>query len=96
MERKMVQDELDELIVSEEKILDKKLIADILKEYVKITDKGEIIFESKYSKLNAKAKILVFLLARKVMSTKNIGNLKSEGAGPKEISEKTGLPYGKG
>jgi len=90
----MENDELDSLIVKETDVIDKKLLASFLKNYVRITESGEFIFEEKFFLLDAKKKIVIFLLARKVMKIKNIGALDTEEVGPKEISDKSGIPFG--
>ena len=90
----MPNDELDVLIVKENEVIDKMLLATLLKNYLKITETGEVVSEEQFFSLDAKKKILVFLLARKVMKLKGIGHLESEDAGPKEISDKIGIPFG--
>lgn len=90
----METDEFDNLIVSSNDVINKKIIADLLTHFVKISTDGEVLFENTFFSLDNKRKLLIYLLTRKVMKIKNIGSLEAEEAGPSEISNKTGIAFG--
>jgi len=85
------KDELDELIVDENQVIDKGLLRDIIKPYLMITNEGGVIFKNPFDKQTGAKKILIYILARKVMKIKNVGNLKHENVNQKDISEKTNI-----
>ena len=90
----METDEFDNLIVSSNEVINKRLVTDILMRFIKISTDGEVLFEGTFFKLDNKRKILIYLLTRKVMKIKNIGSLETEEAGPSEISNQTGIAFG--
>ena len=83
------RDELDELIVDENQGPDKRVIKDMLKNYLTISKEGKIGFEENYFKQKQTMKIIQFLLGKKVISIKKLGGLSKEKVRPKEISENT-------
>lgn len=85
-------DEFDELMVREEEVLDRALVRDLLKDYLRISTNGEILPEPNFFTLEARQKIIIFLLARKIMKAKEI--ISEEGCTPTELSTKTGVPIG--
>jgi len=85
------KDELDELFVDESETVDKQTLRDILKGRVQLTKAGEIHLLPTCDKLNAKPRILLYLLGKKALSVKLAS---TELTPPKEIYENTGLPGG--
>jgi len=85
------RDPLDDIIVDEDQSMDRTLLAEMLKQEVKITKQGEICFDGKYHAYKQWEKIILYLLARKVRAIKKISNSK-EGASLKEIEEGTMIP----
>ena len=85
-------DVLDELIISNKKELDKELIANLLKNFIRITQDAEVSLEPDFFKLNNEKKVIVYLLSRKVMKFKDI--IKTEGVGQHQISRDINIPVG--
>ena len=81
-------DELDKLFISNEE-LNKGVLFEILDNKIKITDEKDILIIGNFQPIK---KIILYGLAKKVMFLKKIIN--EENIGPKEVSEKTGLPEG--
>jgi arginine/lysine/ornithine decarboxylase len=86
-------DELDEIIVDDSAV-NKKLLKDFAKGNFTITKSGDVIFEKEFHERTAKEKIVLFLIARKIMKIKNIGGIDNEKCTESEIQKKTGLPLG--
>ena len=89
----MEKDALDELIVNEDQKPDSDLLAGILKNYVRFSQNGEILFAENFTDLQQWKKVLVYLLARKAAVIKKLVQLK-ECAAPLEISNKIFIPAG--
>ena len=85
-----MSDKLDALIVKEGKP-DFDLLGEILQPYVRLGQDGSILFEKNYGVLPQWGKVLVYLLARKALISKNLTK-ESEGQSPKEICDKTYVP----
>ncbi len=82
------KDELDEFIVDENEPADKKLLAEIMRPYVKSIGKNKIIdYSEKFDTALAWKKILIYLCCKKIMQIKGIGE--REEAGPTEIAQQT-------
>jgi len=88
----MEKDELDTLVVDEDMYIDKGILANVLKDYLRITKSAQIIPEALFYELNNEKKVILYLLARKVMKIKGI--VEVEGVGPSQISKDIGLPVG--
>jgi len=89
------KDPLDAIVISSEVVEgeNRKLLADLLKPYVRIDpDTGSIHFIKYPPPLSAKQHILVYLLAKLALSSKKPEY--SPAAQPKEIEEATRLPGG--
>jgi hypothetical protein len=81
------KDPLDELIVEEDKEVDKALLAELLRGKVEITASGKINLTEEVLNYPDWKKLLVYLLARKVVYAKKlIGGMK-EGAMPADIGK---------
>jgi len=89
----MTKDALDELIVEEEKGADVDLLADILKNYLRLSKSGEILFESNFYDLTEFKKAMLFILSRKAIFVKKLNNKMKECVTQKEISEKAFIPH---
>jgi len=72
-------------LVLKEKDVSKEVLYDILKEYVRFTEKGDIILLDPSSKLSIKDKVLLVLLAAKALEILEIRN--EEFLRPKEIAK---------
>ena len=81
---------LDELFVNEEEISN-ELLKEILVDYVKLSAEGKIFLLPEFNALDRHNKILVVLLAKKVLKIKTGAR---ETASPKDVIEVTGLPRG--
>ncbi len=89
----MVNDELESLLVSG-KEMDKKLVSEILKPFLRIDkDTCDIRPLSSWSDLRAKTRILLYLIARKAMVALGLP-LAEEKASATEIMQKTGMRKG--
>lgn len=80
---------LGELIQDEE--LDRDLLLDVLRPFVRFDKEGNIIYKSAFNSQKSKNKILIYLLARKAMN--DLGLDESEEESPDVISEDTGVNY---
>jgi hypothetical protein len=85
----MIKDPFDELIVDENKELDKELLAEILRGRVQVTTSGKIIFANDFEKYPNWKRIMLFLLAKKVVFAKKLNKEPSEAATLKEIENVT-------
>lgn len=87
-------DEFDELFITANEALDKKLIKDTLIQYIKINpESGEVIPDTNFYPLANLNKILLYLLARKVLFIKE-KLPEGEEVGPTDISNALGIPAG--
>ncbi len=82
-----VTDELDAIFVDKNEQVDKKLIVDILKDFITIDGEGVINFLEPYSSLKDYQKALIYLASKKAKMLRGIITEDKEGAGPKEISD---------
>ncbi len=82
---------LRKLVKQEEKISE-ELLYDLLKDYVQITDRGEILLTGAAGKLETKRKILIVLIAKKAL--KILGMTQDEKMSPKEIEQILGVKGG--
>ncbi len=89
--RKSEKKSLEDLIIKEESIA-KEILYDVLKDHVRFTDRGSIMFVGSSKKLPHKEKILLVLLARKALYI--LGKADTEEMSPKEISETIGIHGG--
>jgi hypothetical protein len=88
-----MNDELKSLLVSG-KDLDQKLVAEILKPYLRIDNETcDIRPLNSWNGLTANVKIVLYLIARKAMVALGLP-LSEEKASATEIMQKTGLPKG--
>lgn len=88
-----MNDELESLLVSGKEV-DKKLVAEMLSPYIRIDKETcDIRPLSSWDDLKAYKKILLYLVARKVMIALGL-NLPEENASPTEIMLSTGLKQG--
>ena len=88
-----MNDELESLLVSGKEV-DKKLVAEMLKPYLRIDKETcDVRPLSDWDDLKAYNKILLYLLARKAMIALGL-NLPEENASPTEIMLSTGLKQG--
>jgi hypothetical protein len=85
------KDALDELFVDESTVIDSELLRDLLKSYVQMSPEGKIFPLADFSKIDNGGKVLVVLLAKKVLYIK-LGQ--KEKTTPKEIQDITGLTKG--
>ncbi|MFH1591970.1 MAG: hypothetical protein ABIB47_01235 [Candidatus Woesearchaeota archaeon] len=85
-------DVLDKLIIANKKEFDKELIANLLKDFIRITPDADVSLEPDFFKLNNERKVIVYLLSRKVMKIKDI--IKTEGVGQHQISRDINIPVG--
>jgi hypothetical protein len=88
------RDPLDELIVDVNVKADSRLLAGILKDYIRITRTGEVLFENAFDKEKEWKKVMLFLLAKKVIALKKLDKDLVEETRPKDISEKTFVSSG--
>jgi DNA-binding CsgD family transcriptional regulator len=88
LEEKSSKSRLEELIVKE-KDVSEEILHDILKDYIRFTEKGEFIFQSQDRDLSTKDKILLILLAAKAQKILKIRN--EEMLYPKEIARILGI-----
>ncbi len=88
----MTTDPLNDLFTSEQEI-DPKILADILRPFVKINiENNTTFFTEEGTGLSITHKVLLFLVARKVLKFKN--KTEVEETSPAEIIEETGLKDG--
>ncbi|GEM_PF-5768283 len=88
---KSSKDVLDDLFVSESEVVNNEALRDLLRDYAQMSTDGKIFPLPAFSKLDNEKKILVVLLAKKVLQIKlNMG----EKTFPKEIQEISGLSKG--
>ena len=88
-----MSNELEDLVVSG-KDLDKELVAEVLSPYLRLDkDACSIRPLGPWNELNAKEKILLYLIARKAMVALGF-DLGKEGATPNEVIQDTGLKKG--
>lgn len=85
------EDVLEELFVDRSTVLDQTVLKDMLKDRVQLTKEGSVILLSPFHNLKADQKVLLVLLAKKVLKIK-VGT--EERLTPKEIIDITGLPRG--
>ena len=90
-EEETSEGKLEDLIIKE-KDISKKVLYDVLKDYVKFTEKGDIILQEPCNTLNIKDKVLLILLAAKAMTILGLRN--EETMRPKEIAEILGAEDG--
>lgn len=87
----MEADILDELFVDKDEPVDKALLVETLKPFVRIGTKGDLFFTDEFDRLNSNLKALVYLVSKKAQVLKDILDEESEASGPKEISVNTGI-----
>jgi hypothetical protein len=85
------KNELDTLFVEKEATVSNRLLRDLLMPYVQLSADGEIIATPDFNNLNSEKKMLVILLAKKVL---NLKLRLEEKTSPKEIQTITALPVG--
>lgn len=85
------QDALDKLIVDEDENPNINLLAEIVSEYLRFTNAGEIIFEKKFYSLKELQKFIIFLLGRKAISIKKLQKDFEEKVNSKDISQELGI-----
>lgn len=78
-------DPLDEIFVDANEPADKKLLVEILKDFVTIDQKGIILFLDPCNRLTESEKALVYLLCKKAMILKGVEG-KEERSSVKEVS----------
>jgi hypothetical protein len=83
-------DILDKLFVDEKEV-NQQVIYDILSDFVRLAKDGNIVLLAPFNSLNNEKKVLLVLLARKVLAIKNIA---SEFISPTEVQAITGMPKG--
>lgn len=88
----MDNDEFKELFVTENEIIDKKLLGSTLTNFIKLTPTGELILETNFYNLSNTQKIIIYLLARKVLKIKKI--IEQEEIGPTDLANSIGLAIG--
>jgi len=88
----MEKDELEDLFVKKDELLDKTLLKESIMKYAKLTNEGELIPGREFYNLPNLKKVIVFLLARKVLKVKNV--IEEEEIGPTELSKSIGIPVG--
>jgi hypothetical protein len=88
----MSDDPLSNLLLDADEI-DRASLARALHAYVGIdNNSGKIIQKASFSKLNARQKVLAYLLGKKV--AKLLGKIEIELTSPKDITGETGIPKG--
>jgi len=88
-----MSNQLDQLFVSGKEV-DQELVAKILSPFLKIDrDSCTIVPNEQWQELNNDLKIILFLLARKVMKLRGL-TIDNEGAVPSEIENGTGIKGG--
>lgn len=85
------RDPLDDLIVNEKEVVDKKVLKDILSNYVDIGSTGKFLPKTNYHNLTEANKLVVYLLVNKVRVMKNIAGQKEEAVSSKNISDESGI-----
>lgn len=80
-------DPYDELFLEEEE--PKTKIANVLKKFIKFSKEGELIYEDAYSSLNGKQKVLLHILASKILASR--GLREQEGFKIQELNKTTGI-----
>jgi len=83
------EDVLDELFVDRNEPIDKRLLVEILRDYVTIDKEGILNFSEKYENLVGHKKILLYICCKKAMVIKAINGI-SEQTSQSEASEKAG------
>jgi hypothetical protein len=92
----MSTDPLEQIFVKTEQVEgeQRKILASLIFPFASVNpDTGEVHFKATADDLNAKQKILIFLLSRLALSTRPQTAF-SAAASPKEIEKATGLPGG--
>lgn len=84
-------DSLDKLIVDDNTQPDIDLLAKIVESYIRLTKSGQILFEKKFYALSEAKKIVLYLLARKIIKIKKLAADFNEEVKTKEISEALGV-----
>lgn len=77
-------DPLDEIFVNSNEPADKKILAEIIKPFATIDQKGIIAYTDKYEKLAESKKGLVYMLCKKAMVMKGLSDV-TEQTGVKEM-----------
>lgn len=85
------KDPLDDLIVNEEEVVNKKVLKDILSNYAEISSIGKFLPKTNYHNLTEANKLVVYLLVNKVRVMKNIAGQKEEAVSSKKITEESGI-----
>jgi len=81
MTAKEAKDEFDELFVEDR--LDKKIVVEALKPYIRFTPSGELQYPEAYGELTILKKIIVQLLSNKVLALRKI--IENEGIQRKDL-----------
>ncbi len=81
------KDPLDHLIVDEDVKPDLNLIAEILNGNVRLNKSGKVLLESNFKKLPYWKQVLVYLIAKKAIVIKKLGEKPIEACKPIEIRE---------
>jgi hypothetical protein len=88
----MADDPLSKLLLDADEI-DRASLARVLHDYVGIDSKnGKVIQKASFNKLNARQKLIAYLLGKKV--AKLLGKIEIELSLPKDIQNDTGIPKG--
>jgi hypothetical protein len=82
---------LEDLIIKE-KDISKKVLHDVLKDYVRFTEKGNLMLQESCNTLSIKDRVLLVLLAAKAMAILGLRN--EETMRPKEIAKILGAKDG--
>ena len=85
----MTRDALDELIVSEPSD-PVKIVADLIKDYVKLVKDGNLQFEPNFYEQQEWKRVLIVLIGRKALAIKKL--IKNEEISRKEVSTLATLP----
>ena len=92
MDNQSQVDPFDQLFVDRE-ALDRQLLADLILPYVRLQrNTTEVIMTEEGDELTLAKRVLVYLLARKVLVA--TGVTEEEGAAPAQIEKDTGIPGG--
>jgi len=81
----MSEDPLNEIFVDKNEPVDKKLLAEILKNFVRIDKEGIFNFSENYENLVGHKKVLIYFCCKKAMVLKGVKNIR-EPASQSEVS----------
>ncbi|MBU1167542.1 hypothetical protein KKC60_04010 [Patescibacteria group bacterium] len=86
-------DPLDKLIVDEEKSPNLETLANSVNGYLRVSKQGTILYDKTFHKLPNNKKVLLYLLARKIISIKGLRENFTEGIKSNSIGEEIGVEY---